>query len=155
MDGLTRSQLARRTEVNLETIRFYEEKGLLPRAPRTAAGYRKFSEANIERLAFVKRAKALGFSLEEVRELLVFQDGHVDACGEVRDLLLKKLAVVRSKRAELEKLEAHLNTALRKCNVALKQQSQHPESCPVLQKMADRSSQNGKRQNDEGRGSLF
>lgn len=145
MDGLTRSQLARRTEVNVETIRFYEEEGLLPRAPRTASGYRKFSEATVGRLAFVKRAKALGFSLKEIRELLIFQDEHIDACAEVGDLLRKKLAIVRSKKAELEKLEAHLNTALRKCNKAVKQQPQHPEACPVLQQMADPSSQNGKR----------
>lgn len=145
MDGLTRGQLARRTEANVETIRFYEEEGLLPRAPRTASGYRMFSEAAVGRLAFVKRAKALGFSLKEIRELLIFQDEHIDACAEVGDLLRKKLAVVRSKKAELEKLEAHLNTALRKCNKAVKQQSQHPESCPVLQQMADPGSQNGKR----------
>ncbi len=145
MDGLTRSQLAQRAQVNLETIRFYEEEGLLPPAPRTASGYRKFSETTVERLAFVKRAKALGFSLEEIRELLVFQDEHVDACAEVRDLLRNKLAAVRDKQADLEKLEAHLNKALRKCNQALKQQSQHPEGCPVLKQIADLNPQNGKR----------
>jgi hypothetical protein len=66
---------------------------LLPRAPRTAAGYRKFSEAAVERLAFVRRAKDLGFSLEEVRELLMLQDEHVDACAEASDLLKKKLVL--------------------------------------------------------------
>jgi DNA-binding transcriptional MerR regulator len=74
MDGLTRSQLARRAQMNLETIRFYEDEGLMPPAPRTSSGYRKFSEDAVERLAFVKRAKDLGFSLKEVRELLVFQN---------------------------------------------------------------------------------
>jgi len=137
MDGLTRSQLAQRAHVNLETIRFYEGEGLLPAAPRTASGYRKFSESTIDRLAFVKRAKALGFSLEEVRELLIFQDEHVDACAEVRDLLRAKLSVVRGKKAELEKLEAHLSAALRKCNQALKQQPKSQEACPVLLQMAD------------------
>lgn len=102
----------------------------------------------MERLAFVKRAKDLGFSLREVRELLVFQDEHADACAEVRDLLRNKLAVVRDKKAELEKLEAHLSGALRKCNRALKQQSRH-EACPVLGQIAHPDSHNGG-QRDEG-----
>jgi MerR family mercuric resistance operon transcriptional regulator len=137
MDGLTRSQLAQRSQVNLETIRFYEGEGLLPPAPRTASGYRKFSENTIDRLAFVKRAKALGFSLHEVRELLLLQDRHPDACTEVRDLLHAKLSVVREKKSELEKLETHLNSALRRCNHALRQQAKHPDVCPTLRQMAD------------------
>jgi MerR family mercuric resistance operon transcriptional regulator len=143
MDGLTRSQLAQRAQVNLETVRFYENEGLLPPAPRTASGYRKFSDTTVERLAFVKSAKALGFSLEEIRELLVFQDEHTDACAEVRDLLRNKLTIVRGKKAELEKLEAHLSAALRKCNRALKQQSKHPDTCPVLSQIANPGSRNG------------
>jgi len=144
MDGLTRGQLAQRAHINLETVRFYEQEGLLPSAPRTASGYRKFSETAVERLAFVKRAKDLGFSLGEVRELLVFQDEHVDACVEVRDLLKKKMAIVRDKKAELAKLEAHLRSALRKCNQVLKrQQPQHPEACPVLGQMTSSRPQGG------------
>jgi MerR family transcriptional regulator, mercuric resistance operon regulatory protein len=142
MDGLTRSQLAQRAQVNPETVRFYEAEGLLPPAPRTASGYRKFSEAAVERLAFVRRAKALGFSLEEIRELLVFQDEHAGACAEVRDLLRNKVAIVRDKKAELEKLEAHLSAALRKCNRALKQQSKHADACPVLSQIANPGSHN-------------
>lgn len=136
-DGLTRSQLAQQAQVNLETVRFYEGEGLLPAAPRTASGYRIFPQAAVERLAFVKRAKALGFSLEEIRELLLFQDEHADACTEVRDLLRKKMAVVREKKAELEKLEGHLASALRKCNRVLRQQEQHPDVCPVLKQIAN------------------
>jgi DNA-binding transcriptional MerR regulator len=143
MDGLTRSQLAHRAAVNLETVRFYEGEGLLPPAPRTPSGYRKFSEAAVERLAFIKRAKDLGFSLKEVRELLVFQDEHADSCAEVRDLLRSKLAAVRDKKAELEKLEAHLSGALRKCNRALKPQSSPPDTCPVLGQIAHPGSHNG------------
>jgi MerR family mercuric resistance operon transcriptional regulator len=136
MDGLTRSQLAQRARVNLETIRFYEQERLLPPAPRTASGYRKFSENTVDRLAFVKRAKTLGFSLHEIRELLLLQDRHPDACTEVRDLLRAKLSLVQEKKAELEKLEAHLSAALRKCNRSLNQQSKHPDACPTLRQMA-------------------
>jgi MerR family transcriptional regulator, mercuric resistance operon regulatory protein len=143
MEGLTRSQLAQRAHVNLETIRFYEEKGLLPAAPRTASGYRKFSEEMIERLAFVKRAKTLGFSLEEIRELLHLQGEQNGACVEVRDLLLSKLSAVREKKADLEKLEEHLSDALGKCNQALKQQPKSPQACPALRQMSDSRSHNG------------
>jgi MerR family mercuric resistance operon transcriptional regulator len=141
MEGLTRGQLAQRADVNLETIRFYEEKGLLPAAPRTASGYRKFSEEMIERLAFVKRAKTLGFSLEEIRELLHLQAEQTGVCLEVRDLLQAKLSAIREKKADLEKLEAHLTDALGKCDQALKQQPTSPGACPALRQIADSSSQ--------------
>jgi DNA-binding transcriptional MerR regulator len=138
MEGLTRGQLAQRAQINLETVRFYEQEGLLNPPSRTASGYRKFAESAIDRLVFVKRAKALGFSLGEIRELLVIQDGHPDAYVEVRDLLRNKLAIVRAKMTELEKLEAHLSTALRKCNQALKRQQpqQNLKACPVLKQMS-------------------
>jgi MerR family mercuric resistance operon transcriptional regulator len=87
MEGLTRGQLAQRAQINLETVRFYEQEGLLSPPSRTASGYRKFAEAAVDRLVFVKRAKALGFSLGEIRELLVIHDSHADTCIEVRDLL--------------------------------------------------------------------
>lgn len=139
MDGLTRGQLAKRAQVNLETVRFYEQEGLLAPPSRTASGYRQFAESAVDRLAFVKRAKALGFSLGEIRDLLVLQDERDDACIEVRDLLRARLTIVREKMAELAHLEALLNSALRKCNRVLKQQPpQHgPSLCPVLHQMSD------------------
>ncbi len=91
----------------------------------------------IERLAFVKRAKTLGFSLEEIRELLHLQGEQTGVCVEVRDLLQTKLSAVREKKADLEKLEAHLSDALSKCNQALKHQPKSPEACPALRQMAD------------------
>jgi MerR family transcriptional regulator, mercuric resistance operon regulatory protein len=137
MEGLTRGQLAQRAQINLETVRYYEQEGLLARPSRTPSGYRKFAEVAVDRLAFVKRAKALGFSLGEIRELLVIQDGHADACVEVRDLVQNKLAIVRNKKTEIESLEADLSSALRKCNLALKRKrSQISETCPVLKQMS-------------------
>ena len=67
MDSLHTREVARRGGVNLETIRYYERRGLLPRAPRTPSGYRAFSPEAVQRLRFVKRAQALGFSLKEIR----------------------------------------------------------------------------------------
>jgi MerR family transcriptional regulator, mercuric resistance operon regulatory protein len=136
MEGLTRGQLAQRAQINLETVRYYEQEGLLAPLSRTASGYRKFAEVAVDRLAFVKRAKALGFSPGEIRELLVIQDEHADGCVEVRDLVQNKLAIVRDKKAEIERLEADLSSALRKCNQALKRnRPQNSETCPVLKQM--------------------
>ena len=75
MESLTRGQLALRVGVNLETLRFYEKEGLLAPASRTSSGYRQFAESAIDRLEFVRRAKGLGFSLTEIRELLVRRHG--------------------------------------------------------------------------------
>ena len=70
MEELTIGRLARQGGVNLETIRYYERQGLLPKPPRTAAGYRMFPRETGRRLRFIKRAQELGFSLNEIRELL-------------------------------------------------------------------------------------
>lgn len=142
MEGLTRGQLAQRAHINLETVRFYEQQGLLAPPSRTASGYRNFEESAVDRLAFVRRAKALGFSLGEIRDLLAIQNEHVHACVEVRDLLRIKLATVREKMTELQKLEGQLSSALRKCNQALKPEPvQHgPKRCPVLRQMSESKS---------------
>ena len=137
MEGLTRGQLAKRVGINLETVRFYEKEGLLPPASRTASGYRQFAEGTVTRLEFVKRAKALGFSLSEIREILDLQDGGAHSCAEMRDRLRNKLRAVLAKKTELEKLEAHLRSALRKCNRQLKQpDSRRSDQCPVLKQIA-------------------
>ena len=137
MGGLTRGQLAQRTGVNLETVRFYEKEGLLPPAPRTVSGYRQYAETAVDRLEFVRQAKDLGFSLAEIRELLVLQDGDRHNCTEVRDRLQKKLEAVLEKKADLERLESQLRSAMRKCNRQIKRHGLQPgDPCPVLKQMA-------------------
>jgi len=137
MESLTRGQLAQRVGVHLETLRFYEKEGLLSPPSRTASGYRQFAESAIDRLEFVRRAKSLGFSLAEIRELLVLQEGNAQCCVEVRDRLKNKLLDLLAKKAELENLELQLRSALRKCNRQLKQLGpQHANQCPVLKEMA-------------------
>ena len=137
MGDLTRGQLAQRVGVNLETVRFYEKQGLLSPASRTASGYRQFGECAVDQLEFVRRAKRLGFSLAEIRELLVLQDRNGQSCLETRNHLQNKLIAVLAKKAELETLEAHLRSALRKCNHHLKQLGpRQADKCPVLKQMA-------------------
>jgi len=136
MEILTRGQLAQRVGVNLETLRFYEKEGLLSPPSRTASGYRQFAESAVDRLDFVRRAKGLGFSLAEIRELLVFQECNAQSCVEVRNRLRNKLIVLLAKKAELESLEAQLRSALRKCDRQLKQLGpQRANQCPVLKQM--------------------
>jgi MerR family transcriptional regulator, mercuric resistance operon regulatory protein len=111
---LTIGALSGETGVNVETIRYYEREGLLPRAPRTAGGHRVFGKAHLRRLFFIRRSRELGFSGTEVRALLRLVDGGY-TCGEVRDLTLRHLADVRAKIADLRRLEQTLAAISSKC----------------------------------------
>ena len=138
MKSLTRGQLAQRVGVSLETVRFYEKEGLLSPAPRTASGYRQFGEVAVDQLEFVRHAKGLGFSLAEIRELLIIQDRNVQSCVEIRGRLQNKLMAVLAKKSELEGLEAQLRSALRKCDRQLKQVGPgKADECPVLNQIAE------------------
>src|SRR2546425_11753674 len=92
MNSLRTAELARRGGVNLETIRYYERRGLLPKPPRTPTGYRTFDAEAVRRLRFIKQAQALGFSLKEVRELLALRIKAGTSCGEVRRRAEAKIA---------------------------------------------------------------
>ncbi len=80
---LRRSDLARETGCNLETIRYYETVGVMPEPPRTAKNYRSYDAGHVQRLKFIIRARDLGFSLSEVRGLLALVDGGIQTCAEV------------------------------------------------------------------------
>src|SRR5579885_419218 len=103
--GLQRSELARRTGCNLETVRYYEKAGLLPEPPRTAAGYRSYDTAHERRLRFVLRARELGFSLDEIRELLHLVDERDQPCAEASAIAAAHLEDVRTKIADLKRME--------------------------------------------------
>jgi len=112
---LTIGALSKRAGVNVETIRYYERQGLLPKAPRTAGGHRLFGEAHLRRLGFIRRSRELGFSGAEVRALLGLVDGGY-TCGEVRALTLKHLADVKAKIADLRRLETTLAGISSRCD---------------------------------------
>jgi MerR family mercuric resistance operon transcriptional regulator len=126
-------QVARKTGLSVDAIRFYEKSGLLPRPARTQSGYRLYQEREVADLDFIQKAQQLGFSLNEIRELFSIQRHPHEVCEHVRDLISQKLAVVRAKIAELQRLEAELGGALRQCRSALRQPSKHRDSCPVLE----------------------
>lgn len=125
-------QVTRHTGLSVDAIRFYERRSLLPKPPRTAGRFRLYSGDDVARLDFIKRMQHLGFSLQEVRQLLDLRTRR-DACHEVKDLLKTKLDGVRSKILRLKLLEGELALDLRKCNRELRrQQKGAARGCPIL-----------------------
>ena len=134
--GLHIGDAARETGLGIHAIRFYERKGLLREPPRGKGGFRVFDGEMVSELTFIRRAQALGFSLSEIRELLVLRRSTSQACSHVRDRLAQKLGAVREKIRELKKLETELQSELRKCNRELQRQpAGHEKACPVLEEL--------------------
>ncbi|WP_240126223.1 Hg(II)-responsive transcriptional regulator [Thermomonas alba] len=124
---LTIGALARAAGVNVETIRFYQRKGLLPEPDRSYGSIRRYGEADVARVRFVKSAKRLGFSLAEIAGLLALEDGlH---CEEAQAQAAHKLADVRARLADLERIEAALDELVRRCDAAHGRQVR----CPLIQ----------------------
>jgi DNA-binding transcriptional MerR regulator len=141
-------QVAQETGLSIDTIRFYERQGLLKRSPRTEGGFRLFGTSDIETLKFVRKAQELGFSLNEIRELLILRADHVPACSHVKELLGQKLTAVQQKIAELQNLERSLKRALQKCKRELKAPAPgHEECCPVLEEISQATRKNARNEN--------
>jgi MerR family mercuric resistance operon transcriptional regulator len=115
--SLSIGELSRRTGVNIETIRYYERIKMLPAPPRTASGRRVYGPAETRSLAFIRRSRELGFTLEQVRALLAISaDDGKNTCGEVRQLAASHLADVRAKIADLRAMASVLSDAVRRCD---------------------------------------
>ncbi len=108
--------LSRGTRVNIETIRYYERIGILPNPPRSEGGHRLYDEAHMKRLAFVKRSRELGFSLDHIRELLTLVDVGTFTCAEVHDIATSHLADVQQKIADLRRMERLLKSMAAECS---------------------------------------
>ena len=119
-------RVAQRTGAKVETIRYYERVGLLPAPPRTAGGYRLYGLGQVKRLTFIRRARALGFSIDEVRTLLRLADERKRPCAQVRRVAESHLADVRAKIADLEAMERVLKDTVARC---AKGTGSH---CPVI-----------------------
>ena len=129
-------QVAQKTGLSIDAIRFYEKEGLVPRPARTQSGYRLYRQREVADLEFIQKAQQLGFSLKEIRELFSIQRHPQETCVHVRNLIAQKLAVVRGKIEELETLEAALGASLKQCRKVLRRPAQHHDSCPVLAQIA-------------------
>jgi DNA-binding transcriptional MerR regulator len=125
-------QVAQKTGLSVDAIRFYEKAGLLPRPARTEGGYRLYHQSEIADLEFIQKAQRLGFSLGEIRGLFSIRRRPQEVCVHVRDLIAQKLAIVRAKIDELQTLEAGLADALKQCRKELRQPAKRRDSCPVL-----------------------
>jgi len=124
-------EVARRSGVKIETIRFYERSGLLAPPPRTAGGHRVYGSAAAQRLNFIRRARELGFTLAQVRELLALADERGATCAEVERLARDHLAEVRGRIADLSRMDVVLSDLVTHCA------GDTVPECPILEALFD------------------
>ena len=130
MDGFKTGEVARAGGVNLETIRYYERRGLLPKPPRTPAGYRTFGADAVRRLRFIKHAQELGFSLKEIKELLALRVDARTSCADVRKRAEAKIADIDQKLRALRAMKRALVRLTAACV------GRGPVSaCPILESL--------------------
>jgi DNA-binding transcriptional MerR regulator len=115
MDALTIGQLGQATGTKIETIRYYEKIGLLPAPRRTAGNYRSYAAEHLQRLGFIRRARELGFSIEDVRELLKLAAHGEQPCEEVDQLVVRHLETTEKKIEALTRLRRELRGTLASC----------------------------------------
>ena len=132
-DTLTIGSLAREAGVGVETVRFYERKGLMPAPPRTASGYRQYAPDAVHRLRFIRRAQGLGFTLHEISDLLELRVDEVGACGAVETRAREKLESVREKMGELQTIERALEGLVDACRAR-----EPTGDCPILEELEER-----------------
>lgn len=133
--------VGKKVGLSVDAIRFYERNSLLPRPPRTQGGFRRYGESDVERLGFIRRVQNLGFTLSEVRDFLELRQSRLQACAPVRLRLEQKLADMRKKLADLQKLEHELRLALRSCNREMRKRSAR---CPLLKESDKRKPESAK-----------
>ncbi len=125
---LTIGQVARKAGVGLETVRFYERKGLIEEPPRSQSGYRQYPELAVDRIRFIRRAKELGFSLKEISELLCLRVNPTATSADVRRQAEAKIADIEEKMRDLNRMKRALETLTAACC------GQGPTSeCPILE----------------------
>ena len=110
---LTIAKLAKAAEVGVETVRFYQRSGLLAEPEKPATGYREYSDADVQRIRFIKRAQTLGFNLDNIADLLALDGPQI--CDVTHDLALNKLHLVEEKIAALQSIRDALQAMVRQC----------------------------------------
>ena len=129
-ENLTIGAFADAAGVNVETIRFYQRKGLLTEPDRPQGSIRRYRDADVRRVRFIKGAQRLGFSLDEIAELLRLEDG--THCGEASALAERKLGDVREKLADLRRMESALSQLVRACHTR-----RGNISCPLIETLQE------------------
>ena len=131
MGSLRTGEVARRAGVNVETLRFYERRGILPEPPRRESGYREYPAETVDLIRFVKRAQELGFSLEEIRELLDLRDGPRQRSKKVPRLVKSKIAEIERKIRDLQSMREALSSLLCAC-----EKNGTRASCPIIESLS-------------------
>ena len=125
---VTIGKLAKNAGVNIETIRFYERKGIMPKPERKPGGFRLYSETDLKRLRFILIAKRHGFTLNEIKELLDLRVDPQSTCEDVRDKAQEKIRVIEEKLRELKRMKKALQTLASSCHGG------NPAGdCPILE----------------------
>lgn len=131
MSTLRTAQVAELAGVNVETLRFYERKGILPEPPRRASGYREYPPETVERVRFIKRAQELGFTLKEVQDLLELRETTRAKAGRVRNVAKEKLEEIEHKIRDLEAVRQSLTELLSTCDG-----NKPIVSCPIIDSLS-------------------
>lgn len=129
MTELTIGRLAVEAKVNVETIRYYQRRGLMPEPDKPTHGHRRYAGDTVKRVRFIKRAQVLGFTLEEIGSLLELDEAR--ACAETRDLAANKLQVIEARLADLRAMRKALTTLLHQCNTGATR-----GACPIIRSLA-------------------
>ena len=118
--------LASASGVNIETIRYYEKIGVMPKPARSTGGYRLYTAEHLKRLIFIRRGRELGFTLDELRGLLRLVDGNAYTCAEVRALTRDRVADIRRKIADLRRLDRVITDISSRCS------GKRVPDCPII-----------------------
>ncbi len=132
--NMTIGRLAIESSTDAQTIRYYERLGLLPRPMRTESNYRVYDEGAITRLMFIRRAKEIGFSLNDIKVLLDMSDGKQRRCSDVRAFAASRLAKIRVQIADLHAMEKTLSNLVDQCA-----RSDRITKCPILETLSQKS----------------
>jgi MerR family copper efflux transcriptional regulator len=127
MDSLTIGQLAKQTDIGLETIRFYERKGLIEDPPRRPSGYRAYPPDTVQRVRFIRTAKELGFSLKEIGELLALRVDPVESCAHVKTIAEDKITDIEQRIRTLQRMRKTLRNLVAACEAR-----EATSDCPIL-----------------------
>lgn len=131
MEFLQTGEVARQADVNVETLRFYERRGILPEPPRRESGYREYPPETVDLIRSIKRAQELGFSLKEIRELLDLRQGSRRATGQVPRLVKAKIAEIEHKIRDLEAMNQALAGLLGAC-----EKKAARACCPIIESLS-------------------
>lgn len=129
-EDLTIGMLAKRGDVNVETIRYYQRRGLMQEPSKPRGGFRRYPQESVKRIRFIKRAQNLGFTLEQIQGLLVLDERK--ACRETRGMAANKLELIEKKLADLSKMKKALSRLVRACDT-----SSAGAPCPIIHLLAD------------------